>query len=83
MRVKLKLYAGLGRYLPPEARGNEIDLIVDSAVTVGELLDGADVPISSCHLIVVNCVFTPPHDAHNSSLSDGDVVAVWPRVAGG
>ncbi len=83
MKVKLKLYATLGKYLPPTAKRNEIDLTVDETTSVLDLLTSHNVPMETCHLILVNGVFSPPANAANATLKNGDIVAVWPPVAGG
>lgn len=83
MKVKLKLYAALGAFLPPGAKRNEIEIAVDDGTSVRDILDGNHVPPESCHLILVNGLYTPPKDAGGKILNDGDVVAVWPPVAGG
>lgn len=83
MKVKLKLYATLGKYLPAGARRNEIMLDVAEQTSVGDLLGAHNVPMASCHLILINGVYSAPANASAAALTDGDTVAVWPPVAGG
>jgi len=83
MNVHLKLYATLGKYLPPGAKRNEIELKVADSTSVLDLLTSHNVPMETCHLILINGVFSPPANAANAKLKDGDAVAVWPPVAGG
>ena len=83
MKVRLKLYATLAKYLPAGAKRNEIELAVDDGTSVLDLLTAHNVPMEACHLILVNGVFSPPANAANASLTEGDTVAVWPPVAGG
>ncbi|MEL6289071.1 MAG: MoaD/ThiS family protein [Pseudomonadota bacterium] len=83
MKVRLKLYATLGQFLPAGARRNEIELDVPNDTSVLDLLMRHNVPMDSCHLILVNGVFSPPAAAGSAGLKEGDAVAVWPPVAGG
>jgi len=83
MKITLKLYASLGKFLPPKAERNQIQVEVSDHSSVGEILQSFKVPMESCHLILVNGIFTPLVTSHNKQLSSGDVVAVWPPIAGG
>lgn len=84
MNIKVKLYATLSDYLPIEARKtNEVELSLPAAVTVAEVVERFRLPKKSVHLVLINGHFVPPaaRDAH--ALRDGDVLAIWPPVAGG
>ena len=83
MRVTLKLYASLGAFLPPGAQRNMIELEAPEGMTVGQILEAHQVPRENCHLILVNGNFTPPATVDAKPLNDGDILAVWPPVAGG
>lgn len=83
MQITLKLYASLTRFLPAGAARNAIELDVDEGISVRSILDDSHVPLESCHLILVNGHFTAPKNASEKILQNGDVVAVWPPVAGG
>ena len=83
MKITLKLYASLGNFLPPKAERNQIEIEVSENSSVGEVLQNFNVPMESCHLILVNGIFTPPVTSSSKRLNSGDVVAVWPPIAGG
>lgn len=83
MKVTLKLYASLGAFLPPGARRNMIELDTPEGTTVGQVLEAHQVPRENCHLILVNGNFAAPATADARQLNDGDILAVWPPVAGG
>ena len=51
--------------------------------SIGDVLAQHQVPRENCHLILVNGHFAPPATADEKVLTDGDVLAVWPPVAGG
>jgi len=83
MKVTLKLYASLGRFLPDGAERNQIRLEVADDTTIVGLLDRYNVPREACHLVLVNGLFQPPDTRASVALNDGDELAVWPPVAGG
>ncbi len=83
MKVTLKLYALLGKYLPPEAKKNEVPLEIEDGTSVTALLDRYNVPREMCHLVLINGSFVPPGTRDAALLKDGDALAVWPPVAGG
>lgn len=83
MQVYLELYASLMRYLPPGSTRHRATLEVSDSVTVNELLSQFSLPAEECHLVVVNGVFVLPGQRGTQTLQEGDVLAVWPPVAGG
>lgn len=83
MQVTLKLFASLGSFLPPGAKRNKIELDVENETTILELLDTHHVPREKCHLVLLNGVFHAPEVRGKVALKGGDVLAVWPPVAGG
>lgn len=83
MKVTLKLFASLSDLLPPEAAGHAIDLQLNESVTPHQLLDQCHVPRHLARLVFRNGVFITPEERDRPVLRHGDVVAVWPPVAGG
>ena len=84
MRVALKLYATFSDYLPPEARqGNRLDLEVEAGTTPMDLMLRYALPLKLCHLVLINGAFVPPEERATRALADGDVLAIWPPIAGG
>jgi len=83
MKVTLKLYASLGRFLPDGAKRNQISIDVADDTTIVALLDRYNVPREACHLVLVNGLFQPPGTRASVELNDGDELAVWPPIAGG
>ncbi len=80
MKIELKLYASLGRYLPQavlEKRQNYLE--VGEGTTIKTLLENLKVPLETVKLIFVNGV----HAKDDEVLKDGDRLGVFPPVAGG
>jgi sulfur carrier protein ThiS len=85
MNVRVKLFATLSDYLPPveERKGNEVALDVPADTTVTQLIERFHLPTKLVHLVLVNGHFVPPAARARQGLTEGDVLAVWPPIAGG
>ncbi|MFC7513621.1 MoaD/ThiS family protein [Herbaspirillum sp. GCM10030257] len=83
MKVTFKLFASLTDYLPPERKYNAIELEVATDTVLGELIAHFNMPPKLVHLVLVNGIYVEPSDRAGRKLVDGDVVAIWPPVAGG
>ncbi len=82
MKITLKLYASLMEHLPPQAREHTVELEVADDASASQVLEDLGVPIAQIHLVLVNGIFVPPSQ-RSQPLQPGDVLAVWPAVAGG
>ncbi len=84
MNVTLKLYATLSDYLPDGARAsNALSLEVKPGTTVSRLIEEYRLPPKLTHLVLINGAFVPPQARATRALQDGDVLAIWPPIAGG
>ena len=83
MQIKLKLFATLTDYLPAGAVKNEIARAVDEGTTIGQLIDRFNLPRSLVHLVLVNGVYIYPDERLAKTFINGDVLAIWPPIAGG
>ena len=83
MQIKLKLFATLTDYLPAGAVKNEIALAVDERTTIDHLIDRFNLPRSLVHLVLVNGVYIYPDERLAKTFTNGDVLAIWPPIAGG
>jgi sulfur carrier protein ThiS len=84
MRITFKLYATLADYLPAEARHtNSLALDVAEGSTIGGLIEARSLPGNLVHLVLVNGFFVPPSARASHALKEGDVLAIWPPIAGG
>ena len=84
MRITFKLYAGLTQYLPQEARvSNAMALDVPEDATIAQIVAPFNMPPKLVHLVLVNGVYVYPEQRAARTLVEGDVLAIWPPVAGG
>ena len=83
MKVTVKLYASLGRYLPPGARENVAEIELDGNATPAGVIERLRVPPEHCHLVLVNGTYLPPSERASRHLAEHDAVAIWPPIAGG
>jgi len=84
MRITFKLYALLTDYLPSEARvGNAMPLDLPEGSTILQAIEPFHLPARLVKLVLVNGVYVAPEQRAEHALKDGDVLAIWPPVAGG
>jgi sulfur carrier protein ThiS len=84
MRVTLKLYATLTDYLPASARReNLVPLDLADSATIASVIEPLGIPPRLVHLVLVNGVYVPPPERASHALREGDVLAIWPPIAGG
>ncbi|HXQ68837.1 MAG TPA: MoaD/ThiS family protein [Alphaproteobacteria bacterium] len=84
IRITLKLYATLTKYLPPEARKEHaMEMDVGEAATIAGIIEPLNMPPKLVHLVLVNGFFVPPAERATKRFVDGDVLAIWPPIAGG
>ena len=79
MRIEVKLFATLARYLPKDADAGSTHLNVAEGSSVGDVADALGIPADLSRIILVN-----DQDADESRrLAEGDVVTLFPPLAGG
>jgi sulfur carrier protein ThiS len=84
MKITFKLFASLTDYLPPHAKGeNQVVIEVDPAATIAQIVEPYGLPHKLVHLVLVNGHYVAPADRATRTLQAGDVLAIWPPIAGG
>lgn len=84
MQITLKLYASLGDYLPHEGRQhNQVQLDVADGASIAQVIEPYRLPMNLVHLVLVNGRYIPPEQRASLALIPGDVLAIWPPIAGG
>lgn len=84
MNITFKLFATLTDYLPAEARrSNQVTLDVGQDTSINQIIEPFGMPPKLVHLVLVNGKYIKPEDRDTTTLVEGDVLAIWPPVAGG
>ena len=84
MQITLKLFATLTDYLPDAARrDNLVELSLPEGTTVSQAYAPYGLPDKLVHLVLVNGRYVPPEARASHVLVEGDVLAIWPPIAGG
>jgi sulfur carrier protein ThiS len=83
MKLTVKLYATLGKYLPPGAVRNALEMQVEDGITAQQLIDQLKLPPELTHLVLVNGVYLEPEQRAKRVLTPEDQFAVFPPIAGG
>lgn len=84
IHVTLKLYASLTKYLPEPFRKNHaMPMEVGADATIASLIAPLGLPEGLVKLVVLNGVFVHPSERAQTRFADGDVLAIWPPIAGG
>lgn len=82
--ITFKLYASLTEHLPPAHRvGNQMALRVPANATIAQIIEPFALPMKLVHLVLINGHYIAPADRATRTLVQGDVLAIWPPVAGG
>ena len=82
--ITLKLYATLQHLLPAGTRRNAASVEIPDGASLNAVIDAWRVPRELAHLVLVNGVFVRDADRDApDALGEGDVLAIWPPVAGG
>ena len=84
MNITFKLFATLTDFLPAEARrSNQVTLDVAQDAPISQIIEPFGMPPKLVHLVLVNGKYINPEDRETTTLVEGDVLAIWPPVAGG
>ena len=84
MNITFKLFATLTDYLPATSRrSNIVALDVAPDATISQIIEPFGLPPRLVHLVLVNGRYIAPELRLSTTLSEGDVLAIWPPIAGG
>ena len=84
MNITLKLFASLTDYLPVESKyTNIVALDIAPDTTILQLVQRYRLPAKEVHLVLVNGSYIAPELRASKTLVEGDVLAIWPPIAGG
>ncbi len=83
MKITLKLYASLMPYLPETDQRHAVDIDIDPQDTPYQVIENVGIPKDLAHLVIVNGLFVCGDARNDAQFKEGDVLAIWPEVAGG
>ena len=84
MNITFKLFATLTDYLPVESRrSNIVQLDVAPDAPISQIIAPFGLPPRLVHLVLVNGRYIEPEKRMTTTLAEGDVLAIWPPIAGG
>jgi sulfur-carrier protein len=84
MKITLKLFASLTDYLPAADRTSNItQLDVAPQASIMQIIEPFGMPPKLVHLVLVNGTYINPEVRATYALQEGDVLAIWPPIAGG
>jgi molybdopterin converting factor small subunit len=79
MNIEVKLFYDLAQYLPPEAKNSKGHITLEEGATIQNLLDKLYLPELMLKTVLVNGV----RPKNETELQEGDVIAIFPPLAGG
>ncbi|MBI3015356.1 MAG: MoaD/ThiS family protein [Candidatus Tectomicrobia bacterium] len=79
MEVTVKLFALLRSYAPPETLGYVFHWQLEEGSSIADLLSALRIPPELAELVLVNGAHSHPTER----LHEGDVVSLFPALAGG
>ena len=79
MNIQIKLFSSLAKFLPEDTIGKQAPLSVPEKITIVDVLEQLSIPRKMTRLIMVNGV----HRRSDYVLQEGDLLSVFPPIAGG
>ena len=84
VEITFKLYASLTEHLPLQHRtSNRMQLQVAPDATIAQIIEPFALPMKLVHLVLINGHYIAPAERATRTLVQGDVLAIWPPIAGG
>ena len=80
MRIELRLFASLRKKLPVDSPRGKCELDLPEGSTLSDLLQQMDIPRASAQMVLFNGEQDRDFERR---LQEGDVVSIFPPVAGG
>jgi len=79
MNIQIKLFASLAKFLPEGVTRKQAPLSVPENITIKGVLEQLGIPRKMAKLIMVNGT----HRKSDDVLQEGDLLSIFPPVAGG
>ena len=79
MKVEVRLFANLAKLLPPGSQNKRATITIKKGATIEQLMEKMNIPPKITNVVMVNGV----HKKRETELEEGDVVSMFPPIAGG
>ena len=84
MKITFKRFDTLTDLLAPAARrSNQVERDRERTATIQQIIEPFGMPPKLVHLVLVNGKYIEPDLRLSTTLREGDVLAIWPPIAGG
>lgn len=83
MKVTVKLTGTLGKYLPPNAQGNEVEVELSNGETITSLIKKIGFPAEQKFIVSVNNDMVPASLRDTHVIQSQDQVTLIPPLKGG
>lgn len=83
MKVTVRLFAMLRSKLPPDSNGEEMELELEEGATPQTVIEQLQIPPELANLVMVDGTHLLKEEIRSRTLQAGDVVSIFPPVAGG
>ena len=83
MNINIEFYASLMKYLPPGKSRFRREVKIDDGLVLSQLIEQYHISAAEAHIVLVNGHFVESEHRQSRELVEGDVVSIWPPVAGG
>lgn len=84
MKIELRMFMKFKTYYPSDSSDGKAMISLKDGATFADLLDTLAIPRDEPKLVIINGISWGVSDTVNAeTLSDGDVVAIFPPAAGG
>lgn len=88
VRITFKLFAMLADHLPAQLdghtrEGNALKLDIAEGTTVQQVIDRFSLPAKLVHLVLIDGRYLDKEARATRALAEGEVLAIWPPIAGG
>jgi len=83
MQINIEFYASLMKHLPPGKSRFRREIKVNDGQLLDSLIEQFHIPPQMAHIVLVNGHFVDADLRGERVLVEGDVVSIWPPVAGG
>jgi thiamine biosynthesis protein ThiS len=83
MKLYIEFYASLMKYLPPGKSRFRREIKAEDSLVLSRLIEQYHISVEEAHIVLVNGQFVNLEDRDQRTLEEGDVISIWPPVAGG